>query len=497
MSAVREIAFFNAFYIKSSNSSKKWHIEESRIKGGFNNTFMDLGVRAFVIDEEYASERRKNALIYSGIFNSKTGINNLNQFSIGDNITKAVDIANGSIQKLYAEDTNLIILQEDKVNRAPVDKDFIFTAEGSPLATTSNLFIGQILPYSGKYGIGTNPESFAVKGNRKYFTDNKRGVVLRLSGGVGGGDGLTEVSFYGMRDWFKDNLKTATKLVGMYDNVKDQYILHIEDETAPTNYTLGFDESASGWTSFYTFYPEAGCTLNGVFYTFKNSNIYKHYSTTNYNSFYGTQQPSKVELIMNNQTSMIKVFNTLNYEGTSGWSAENIKTETDNYNISTNQYDDYTDQAFNIYKYVDTITAVGNTSGSSTTVTLTTKELDIFADSKVFGNNIPNGTIVTSVNNNGATTVLVLSNAITASSLSLTFKHDYDGIGGSIFAKKQNKYYSVLINNSPIDENDILFGEEISGIKGAYASATLKTDTSVSDKKELFAVSSEIAQSSN
>jgi hypothetical protein len=283
------------------------------------------------------------------------------------------------------------------------------------------VFIGSIIPYSGKYGIGTQPESFAVKGNRKYFTDNKRGVVLRLSSGTGGGDGLTEISFYGMRTWFKDNLKTSTKAVGMYDNVKDQYILHLENINGPTNYTLGFDESASGWTSFYTFYPEAGCTLNGVFYTFKNSNIWKHYSTTNYNSFYGTQQSSKVELIMNNEVSMIKVFNTLNYEGTAGWGAENIKTELDD-----------------------------------TTYT------DIGADIAAYDNS-----------------------------------YDYNLIGGNIFNKKQNKYYAFIKNASAIGEDEILFGEQISGIKGAYASVTLKTGAAVSNKKELFAVSSEVAQSSN
>ena len=119
MGVTKEIAYFNAIVLKSSISSNNdWHIEESRIKGGFNNTIMDLGVRAYLVDENYANERRKNAMIFSGLYNSKTGVNNLNQFPIGAEITKAVDNANGSIQKLHAEDTNLIIFQEDKVNRA-------------------------------------------------------------------------------------------------------------------------------------------------------------------------------------------------------------------------------------------------------------------------------------------------------------------------------------------------------------------------------------------
>lgn len=418
MGVTKEIAYFNAFYIKSSNASNDWHIEESRIKGGFNNTFMDFGVRAFVVDDEFARERRKNAMIYSGIFNSKTGVNNLNQFSIGASNTKAVDIANGGIQKLYAEDTSLIILQEDKVLRAPVDKDFIFTAEGQPLSTTSQVFIGSIIPYAGKYGISTNPESFAVKGTRKYFTDKKRGVVLRLSGGIGGGDGLTEISFYGMRDWFKDNLEGASKIVGMYDNIKDQYILHLEGNT---NYTLGFDESSNGWTSFYTYYPEAGFTLNNTFYTFKNTNIWKHYQTSNYNSFYGTQNESSVDLIINPQPSVIKTFHTLGYEGTAGWSASNIKTDLDDNN--------YTDLGSNIAAYDNS--------------------------------------------------------------------HDYDLVGGNIFNKKENKYKAFIENNSAIGEDEILFGKQVSGIKGAYTTLTLKTGSAESAKKELFAVSSEIVTSSN
>ena len=57
-------------------------------------------------------------MIYSGIFNSRTGINDTNVFSVGDDIVKSVDPANGSIQRIYAEDTNLIIFQESKVSQS-------------------------------------------------------------------------------------------------------------------------------------------------------------------------------------------------------------------------------------------------------------------------------------------------------------------------------------------------------------------------------------------
>jgi len=57
MAVTKEIGYFNAFVLKAANASKTWHIEETRIKGGFNNTALELGVRAFLVDENYAVER--------------------------------------------------------------------------------------------------------------------------------------------------------------------------------------------------------------------------------------------------------------------------------------------------------------------------------------------------------------------------------------------------------------------------------------------------------
>ena len=87
-----------------------------------------------------------------------------------------MDPYNGSIQKLYSENTNLTIFQEFKVSRALIDKDAVYSAEGEPMTTSGTQVIGQIQAYAGNYGIATNPESFAVYGYRKYFTDKNQGL---------------------------------------------------------------------------------------------------------------------------------------------------------------------------------------------------------------------------------------------------------------------------------------------------------------------------------
>jgi len=181
------------------NYAKSWYLEEARIRAGFNNTSTDYGVRAYLVEQEPNASIRFNSLIYSGIYNSRTGVNNTNVFSVADEITKSLDPANGSIQKLYAEDTNLIIFQQYKVNKALIDKDAIYSAEGGGLPVSSfKVVIGQTVPFPGNYGIGNNPESFAVYGYNKYFVDPNQNVVMRL-----GPQGLEEISRAGMNGFLE------------------------------------------------------------------------------------------------------------------------------------------------------------------------------------------------------------------------------------------------------------------------------------------------------
>ena len=275
-------------------------------------------------------------MIYSGIFNSRTGVNNTNQFSVAEDITRSVDPTNGSIQKLYSEDTNLIIFQESKVSRALIDKDAIYTAEGQPMTTSGAAVIGQIQAYAGNYGISTNPESFAVYGYRKYFVDRARNVVLRLSQ-----DGITEISAYGMLDFFRDKLSNSGedgKIVGGWDIHNKQYVLSIQPTAGAVDskgvpyepFTLAFDEDVNGWVSFFSYIPDYMGGLLNNYYSFKDGSIWKHYSTSvNRGNFYGVDNDSYVTFVLNSNPSVIKNFNTINYEGSPGWQIDNLITDTD------------------------------------------------------------------------------------------------------------------------------------------------------------------------
>lgn len=301
-----------------------WAIEEARIRGGYNNTSVDLGVKAYLVEEDINQQKRTNGLIYSGLYNSRTGVNNTNQFPAGEDITRSVDPANGSIQKLYSEDTNLTIFQESKVSKALIDKQAVYSADGQPMTTSGKVVIGQIQAYAGNYGISTNPESFAVYGYRKYFADKNRNAILRLSQ-----DGITEVSSYGMNSYFR-NIMIAQgdggKIIGGWDMYNKQYVVSLQAENSG-NFTIAFDEDTNGWISSFSYIPQRMFSLKNKFYSAFNGTIWEHYSNATGAKFYDTVSPPYISVVFNDSPSEIKNFNTLNYEGTPIWSAISVTSD--------------------------------------------------------------------------------------------------------------------------------------------------------------------------
>ena len=432
MGVTVEVGYFNTFALKRLASTavpqvadlpEDWYIEESRIKGGFNNTSVDYGVKAYLVDDESQKAIRGNSLIYSGIYNSRTGVNQTNQFSVAEEITRSVDPVGGTIQKLYAEDTNLIVFQEKKVNRALIDKDAIFTAEGLGVSTTGLQVIGQITPYAGNWGIGTNPESFAVYGYRKYFVDRNTNAVLRLSQ-----DGITEISNYGMSDYFRDQLGSITstgRITGGYDIHNQNYLLRmiptfdaVDEDGKDIFQTLAFDERVNGWTTFYTYNPSFITSVANDLYTSLDGKWYRSYIRTQPRNVFHDQtgsniKPSSVTFVLNPAPSQMKNFNTISYEGTNGWEVVSITSDETSFDLDVNNaYTLDTDVASYIYSYNQ-----GEYQDGGVT--------------------------------------------------------EYAG-----FVRKQNNYVAAIKSATPAQVGEVVFGNQMLGIKGYTATVKMQNDTS-------------------
>ena len=301
-------------------------VESDRIRDDFNAIQLDNGVKvSSTINGKIKEERRKHGLIWSGIYNSTSGINETNQFIMAEKITKDLNPVYGSIQALVNRDQKtqgLALFCEDKVLRAVTNKDALYNADGNPQLIASNAVIGDVTPYQGDFGIGTNPESLAVTPYNTYFTDTAKGKVLALST-----EGVRPISDIGMKDYFSTYMSTLPKkAIGTYDARKNEYNITfakyhsytISEEPYETT-TLSYSELSKGWTSFKSFIPEHGVSLNNNYYTFNNGHIWEHYTNDSYNVFYDALPVNtSVTLVINDIPESVKSFGTINYEGSQG-----------------------------------------------------------------------------------------------------------------------------------------------------------------------------------
>jgi|TARA_R110001592_G_C13180887_1_gene750878 hypothetical protein len=534
----------NAAQSQVEVQGRNYYIEEARIRGGYNNVSVNFGIKAYVDEEIIDQQHRFNTLIYSGIYNSRTGFNATNVFSVGESITKSVDPSYGSIQKLYQSDTNLTILQENKSSYALVDKDALYTAEGSSSLTSTNLVIGQIVPFNGTFGISKNPQSFATFGFRRYFTDVHRGSVMRLSN-----DGLTEISNYGMTDYFRDmssrisddldffrveafvstsgsnatikiptedaeNLDIGMRLI--LNNVSTNvYVTNINFVTGSTITTIDLTSTvstASGDTVVFV-KPVIDKVIGG----WDNHNrmytvSYQKALTAPIGS--GTRGTVALDFTVGTGNTNTLIFD----EKVNGWTSFYSYRPTSVFSLKGDFYSTNTSGIWKHYSntsdnnnrgvfynipYASSLEFVINNNPSVKKVFQTVSyegdngyQVSYFksdiqrVDADLDGSYPPT---YAAGNSYQDTTPLVYSYDQGFYTDALTGQPKRAG-----FTRKENLYTSNLINNSTARPDEILFGESMSGIKGYFATVKISTDnyTDVGGLKELWSVGSKFVQSS-
>ena len=214
--AVLDLSVGNCFSF--GNGVESIQVRDERLAPFYN---IDLRPNLALLDG-FKRVYNTTTLTYSGAFNENSTYNSLNEFNNRRGITKIMDAKFGSVQKLFARETDLIVFQEDRVSKVLFGKSLVHSSDGSASLTTIEKVLGTDVAYSGEYGISINPESFSSYAGNMYFTDAARGTVLRL-----GNDGLTPISYYGMKNYFKTTLYGFKNKfnIGGIDPRNHQYVL--------------------------------------------------------------------------------------------------------------------------------------------------------------------------------------------------------------------------------------------------------------------------------
>ena len=198
--------------------------------------------RPFLIDKDAKEIYFPTLIRFGEEFQQSTDINRTNIF-FPENFDE-YDRSNGDIRKLFIEGRYLYVFQKFDIGVVPILTQIVRDTAGNPLQANSEILLNKIsYPYKGKYGIGDIPESFAYHSYAKYFIDNNKGVVCRLSQ-----DGITELSvLYECNAFFVDKLRYFRKdlnngiaatgsvytgdptVYGCFDFYTNKYIIALEE----------------------------------------------------------------------------------------------------------------------------------------------------------------------------------------------------------------------------------------------------------------------------
>jgi hypothetical protein len=240
-------------------------LESDRIRDDFNETELQYSPRASTVIDDYKQEIKEASLCYSGIYKGDSSVNRLNEFNLSKANFKNLDREFGSIQKIFARDTDLLVLQENKTSKVLYGKNLLSDSVGGGQISSVPEVLGTQIAYAGDYGISFNPESFAEWGNAIWWCDERRGAVLQMTAGQ-----IVDISKYGMKDFFRDMYRDnpRTQKLGVYDPYRHHYVLASNEDTSVA---CSLSLSKEGQT--YPAYKPGGNTISTIptFYVYSNT----------------------------------------------------------------------------------------------------------------------------------------------------------------------------------------------------------------------------------
>ena len=229
--AIIDTMFFNCFAF--GNGAESYKIRDSLIGREFT-----LGERVTAVSaQDYKQANRFADITYSGIYNAESNVNKLNEFNLGVLNYKALESSFGPIYILDGRETDVLVLQEDKISYVLAGKNLLSDSAAGGAISSIPEVLGTQIARTEKYGISFNPESYVQWGFNRFFTDVKRGVVLQLMGDSYSNEQLKVVSDSGMRTWFRDefNASFSTQKLGGFDPYMNEYVLSSNDIALPDN----------------------------------------------------------------------------------------------------------------------------------------------------------------------------------------------------------------------------------------------------------------------
>lgn len=270
-------------------------------------------------------------------------VNNLNRFRFDDQETYPSEY--GRIRKLVNTNDNqvesvgvlMLAIGEREAWSIYINRKILQDLTGNQLLTLSDRVLGSFNKLLGSHGT-LNPESVSVERGRVYWWDPFNGTWVRY-----GRNGLTALSDYKMRNWFKqlseimiNGYYTGEKPVALseFDTFNEELVTFHNHSSLPATFRdyadykgALFSENDTRWKSIHNYEPEMMGKLNTLLMSFKDGRLFLHEQTDNHGEFYGEQYDTKIEPVFNTNPINMKVWQALGIVATEKWSVERLLSE--------------------------------------------------------------------------------------------------------------------------------------------------------------------------
>lgn len=231
----------------------------------------------------------------------------------------------------------LIVIGEIESFSVYVNRTTLEDLSGRTQVSISDKVLGSFNTLLGEHGT-LNPESVSKKHGRVLWWDASEGCWVRYSR-----DGLTEVSEFKMKNWFKDisdliideyGTASTPKVISVFDTYHQEWITRIDHSALPATFRgyesykcASFAERNADkrWKSIYDYAPDLFASLDNEVYSIIGHRIHIHEEGTDFGSIYGNAVDSELELVSSTEPRKVKDWRTVAVDATDGWSMESIK----------------------------------------------------------------------------------------------------------------------------------------------------------------------------
>jgi hypothetical protein len=271
----------------------------------FDSIEEDIGM-AFPIDPMWKERFSYNEIRFSDIYIPNSSVNGISSFR-GLSVQQ-VNRAYGPIYAGKLVGGVLAVVCKTKLQPIYVGKDMLLSLDGNNQTGRSDRLLNIANEVSDDLGT-QHPETIVVEKNRMYGWDAIEGVPWAY-----GQNGQQRINKK-MQRFFRDLGRDVASdpqircfaaferqhgcylLVALREGQKKEYLAHIS-----------YDENKNGWNTFRLFEPQEMITAGNKFASMKDSQLWVHWDGAPQMNFYGEDLTPEIQLVFNDNPSIIKDF---------------------------------------------------------------------------------------------------------------------------------------------------------------------------------------------